>query len=91
MQLRGGGGSCIFQEMGSPVIGPTLKQELTPNQYFLCGLLALGWTHEEIARYLGRSYYGVKRSFEKIRGRSGASDKLELATRYAWERMENGL
>jgi DNA-binding NarL/FixJ family response regulator len=73
------------------MIGPTLKQELTPNQYFLCGLLAFGWTHDEIARYLGRSYFGVKRSFDKIRERSGASDKLELATRYAWERKADDL
>jgi DNA-binding NarL/FixJ family response regulator len=68
--------------------GPTLKQELTPRQYELCGLLFLGWTIRDIGQFLGRSNVAIWRAFRKIHERAGTADKLELATRFAWERMD---
>lgn len=68
--------------------GPTLKQELTPKQYELVGLLSLGYDYRQIGFRVGRSHQGVRESFRHIHERAGTADKLELATRFAWERME---
>ena len=68
--------------------GPTLRQELTPIEYQLTAWVATGLSVVEIAKMLGRNYKGVHASLARIYEKTNLSDSLELATRYAWERME---
>lgn len=67
---------------------PTLKEELSPSELMTASLIAWGWSAKEIARAFGRTHRGVRAQLNNIYIKTGTSDKLELATRYAWEIME---
>lgn len=70
------------------MIGPTLKQELNAREYELCGLLVLGYTLPQIAFRVGRSPGPMRHTFARMYEKTGTADQLELAVRFAWERME---
>lgn len=66
----------------------TLRDELTPRQYELVGLLALGYTFDQIAFRINRAPGPLKHKLSEIYEITGTADRLELATRFAWERKE---
>lgn len=64
-----------------------LRDELTAKEFERAGLLTLGLSLKDIASIVGLSQEGVRLRFKEIYRKTGTSDKLELAVRYAWEEM----
>lgn len=62
-----------------------LRDELTAKEFERAGLLTLGLSLKDIAGVVGMSQFGIRNAFRKMYEKTGTSDKLELAVRYAWE------
>lgn len=63
----------------------SLRDELTPVQFEKVGLLALGYSLKQIAVVMGLSEMATRMRFREMYERTGTSDKLELAVRFARE------
>lgn len=64
-----------------------LRQIVSRSQWELICLLALGYTEVQIAFRLGRRLGGVRMAFRRIYDRTGEENKLQLANRWARERV----
>lgn len=62
-----------------------LRSQLTLLEYERLGLLALGWRHRDIAQFTNGTELSVRQAFHHTLTKTGASDKLELANRFARE------
>lgn len=62
-----------------------LRDELTAKEFERVGLLTLGLSLKDIASIVGISEFASRNAFRKMYEKTGTSDKLELAVRYAWE------
>lgn len=62
-----------------------LRRELTALEFERLGLLALGWRHRDIAQFTNGTELSVRQAFHHTLTKTGASDKLELANRFARE------
>lgn len=56
-----------------------------PDGSMRSGLLTLGLNVKDIASIVGISEWAARMAFGRIYRKTGTSDKLELAVRYAWE------
>lgn len=65
-----------------------LSNELTPLEMERLGLLCIGVDYRGIAALTGLTEHTVKNAFKLMFLKTGTSDGLELAVRFAWELME---
>lgn len=69
---------------------PVETREFTPSQRQLARMMAIGMSAREMAKELGRTYYGVKQQIRKVNDKSGMSNRVEFAMWY-WKHFPEEL
>jgi DNA-binding CsgD family transcriptional regulator len=64
------------------VPGKLAEVNLTPTEREVCNLLLNGMTEVQIAKFVGRSAFGMRNTCKRIREKTGCADKLEVALWY---------
>lgn len=63
-----------------------MRDEVTPRQWELICLLALGYEMQQIGYRVGRTHNAIRLAFRKVYRRTGTANCMELMYRWAWER-----
>ena len=66
----------------------SLRDEVTPLEWEIVKLTSFGYRGQDVASILGTTHNVIKNYLTRIYEKTGTSDRLELAVRFAWERAD---